>query len=85
MGCGNKTISVLYYFPTEWLMSLMTNVNDHEDESREWIIVCKDMTMDLKSKDATKAHGILKPLQHTQNTVADMIWGRYKLKLDFMT
>ncbi len=43
------------------------------------------MTMDLKSKDATKAHGILKPLQHTQNTVADMIWGRYKLKLDFMT
>ena len=26
-------------------------------------------TMDMKWKDAMKAYGILKPLQHTQNTV----------------
>ncbi len=63
-----KNISTLYYFRTEWLMSMIINVNEHEDEPTEWIIMYND-TMDMKWKDAMKAHGILKPLPHTHNTV----------------
>ncbi len=48
-------------------MSMMINVHDREDESAERRIMYND-TMNRKWKDAMKAHGILKALQHTQNT-----------------
>ncbi len=47
-------------------MSMMINVNEHDDKSTEWIIMYND-TMDMKWKDAMKVHGILKPFQITQN------------------
>ncbi len=48
---------------------MVINVNDHEDESTKCMY---NDTMDMKWIDAIKAHGILKPLQHTQNKVTSI-------------
>ncbi len=57
-------------------MSMMINVHDHEDESEEWIIMYND-TMNRKWKDAMKVHGILKAVQHTQNTVKSITFTHF--------
>ncbi len=60
-------------------MSMMIDAYDHEDESAEWIIMYND-TMNRKWKDEMKAHGILKALQHTQNTVKFSVTFTHHLK-----
>ena len=67
VGYDNNKNSILYYYPTKWLMS-----KDHEDYciwSWRWVnkmnnYVSRTIQMDMKSKDAMKAHDILKPLLH---------------------
>ncbi len=55
---------------------MVINVYDYEDESAEWIIIHND-TMDMGYKDAMKAHGILKALQHIQNAVKSITFTHF--------